>query len=109
MTPVYYSGGSRPSDKGGGGGGHPDPEIRGEVGLKKNSFSALRASAWSKNKGEGPHGPLPWIRHCIITSGWNSPFGFFVCYKIGCDELCQISTKALNFAQNSGQHSRQLS
>ena len=40
------SGGSRPSDKGGGGrGGHPDPKIR--------------ASVWSKNKGSPPPGPLP--------------------------------------------------
>ena len=32
----------------------------------KNSFSALRASVWSKNKGEpGPPGPLPWIRHFL--------------------------------------------
>ena len=30
-----------------GGGGHPDPEIRGV------------ASVWSENKGEGPPGPLP--------------------------------------------------
>ena len=51
---VLGSGGSRPSDKGGGGGGgHPDPEIRGGPGLKKNFFSALRASFWSKNKGGG--------------------------------------------------------
>ena len=34
-------GGSRPSDKGEGG------------GLKKNYFLALRASVWSKNKGGG--------------------------------------------------------
>ena len=34
---------------GGGGGGHPDPEIRGGgPGLKKKLFSALRASLWSK-------------------------------------------------------------
>ena len=50
---VYYSSGSRPSDKGRG--GHPDPEIRGGAGLKENSFSALRASAWSKNKGGRAH------------------------------------------------------
>ena len=37
-----------------GGGGHPHPEIKGGS-LKKNSFSALRASFWSKNKG----GPAP--------------------------------------------------
>ena len=56
-----------------GGGGHPDPEIRGG-GLQKNNisapppqkkFSALRTSVWSKNKGGGPPRPLPWIRHCI--------------------------------------------
>ena len=52
-------GGSRPSDKGGGG-GHPDPEISGGGGggrSPKNFFSALPASLWSKNKG-GP-GPPP--------------------------------------------------
>ena len=39
-----------------GGRGHPDPEIRGP-GLKKKSFSALRGSVWSRNKGEGR---APW-------------------------------------------------
>ena len=39
-----FSGGSRPSGKRGrGGGGHPDPEIRGGS-LLKNFFSVLRAS-----------------------------------------------------------------
>ena len=57
--PVRYPlakrfGGSRTSDKEGGGG---HPEIGG-VGLKKN-YSALQASVWSKNKG-GP------IRQCQI-------------------------------------------
>ena len=48
----------RPSDKGGGGGGvHPNPEIRGGA-VSKKVFSALQASVWSKNKGA-----LPWIRH----------------------------------------------
>ena len=37
---------------GGGGEGHPDPEIRGAQSLK-NFFSALRASVWSKNKRGG--------------------------------------------------------
>ena len=37
----------------GGGGSHPDPEIRGGgSGLKKKIFSALRASVWSKTNGE---------------------------------------------------------
>ena len=40
-----------------GGGGHPDPEIRGTV--SKNIFSTLRASVLSKNKGGGPPGPSP--------------------------------------------------
>ena len=37
-----------------GGGGHPDPEIRGV------------ASVWSENKEGGPPGPLPLIRHWIV-------------------------------------------
>ena len=41
---------------GGGGGGHPDPEIR---GVKKNFFSALRASFWSENKGRRVGDGLP--------------------------------------------------
>ena len=36
-------------------GGHPDPEIRGGA-----------TSFWSENKGGGPAGPLPWIRHWIV-------------------------------------------
>ena len=44
---------------GGGKGGHPDPEIRGEGGWSpKKFFSALQASVWSKNKGGG--GRAPW-------------------------------------------------
>ena len=48
------AGGSRPSDKlrGGGGGGQPDPAIREEAVAKKYIFPPLRASVWSKNKGE---------------------------------------------------------
>ena len=41
MNLVRYSGGSRPSDKGGGGGvgsGHPDPQIRGSLVSEKNLF-----------------------------------------------------------------------
>ena len=45
--------------RGGGGGG-------GGAAASKKFFSALRASFWSKNKGEpGSPGPLPWSRHCI--------------------------------------------
>ena len=47
-----------------GGGGHPDPEIRGGGGDLKIFFSALRASVWAKNK-RGPR-PLPWTRQCIV-------------------------------------------
>ena len=49
----YISGGSRPSDKGGGG---CHPHAGGDKGgarYQKTFFSALRASVWSKNKG-GP-------------------------------------------------------
>ena len=46
--------------KGGGGGGQPDPEIRGGPAAE-NFFSALWASFWSKKKGgaPGPPGPSP--------------------------------------------------
>ena len=53
-----YSGGSRPSDKEGGGGG-------GFLAVSKKIFSALWASFWSKNRGAW----IPWIRHCV-----NRPF-----------------------------------
>ena len=56
---VHLSGGSRPTDKGGGGGwGHWDPEIRGEGG-PKFFFTAFRGSVWCKNKGGGRAGPCP--------------------------------------------------
>ena len=45
-----FSGGCKPSDKLGG--GHSDPAIRGEAVAKKYIFPPLRASVWSKNKGE---------------------------------------------------------
>ena len=55
------SGRSRPSDKAGGGGGHPDPEIRGgNRSPKKIFFQPFRASFWSKKKWgrrPGPPGP----------------------------------------------------
>ena len=41
-----------------GGGGHPDPKIRGDPLPPKNFFRPLRASFWSKNKGGGAPGPL---------------------------------------------------
>ena len=60
-------GGSSASDKGrGGGGGHPDPEIRGVVSQK--FFSALRASVWSKNKG-GRNPPAPPLDPPLVTTG----------------------------------------
>ena len=46
-------------EMGGGGGGHTDPQKRGG-GLQKKSFSAPRASVWSKTKGgeeAGASGP----------------------------------------------------
>ena len=41
-----------------GGGGHPDPEIRGGGAVSKKFFSLLRVSFWSKNKGgRAPRAP----------------------------------------------------
>ena len=48
---LVSGGGSRPSDKGGGG------------RSQKTLFSALRVPVWSENKVGGPPGPFPWIRH----------------------------------------------
>ena len=39
LNHALMSGGARPSDKGGGGSGHPDPEIR--RGLQKNFFGVV--------------------------------------------------------------------
>ena len=49
---------------GGGGEGHPDPEIRGARSIKK--FSALWASSWSKNKGGGGPGSATGLIEVII-------------------------------------------
>ena len=53
-----FSGGCKPSDKLGG--GHSDPAIRGKAVSKKYIFPPLRASVWSKKKGEAraPQTPL---------------------------------------------------
>ena len=40
-----------------GGGGHPDPEIRGGDDLKKNYFRHLGPQFGLKEKGGGPAGP----------------------------------------------------
>ena len=67
------SGGSRPSDKrGGGGAGHPDTEIiGGRLGLKK-TFSPFGPQFGLIISGEpGPPGPLPWTRHCKVPTREN--------------------------------------
>ena len=43
----------RPSDKGAGGGGHPDPEMWGGGRSQQKKFPALRASVGSNNKRGG--------------------------------------------------------
>ena len=60
---------SRPSDRGGGG-GHPDPEIRGVGAVLKNTFSALRASVWSKSNGGSRPPPRPPFGS---ATGWSRP------------------------------------
>ena len=67
--------------RGGGGGGYPDPDIKGRGPGLKNFFSALRASCWSRNKaGGGEGGWIPWNRHCnrllpmnpnLVTVSWK--------------------------------------
>ena len=54
------SGGSRPSDKGGrGGGGHPDPEIKaGGAGVSKKNFQPFGPQFGLKIRG-GPTAPGP--------------------------------------------------
>ena len=47
---LLYSGRSRPSDKGRGAPGHPDPEIRRRGLQKKLSSPSGAVSVWSKNK-----------------------------------------------------------
>ena len=56
---TIFSGGSRPSDRAGGG-RSSRPRDKGVGGLQKH-FSALRALVWAKNKGGGtrPSGPFP--------------------------------------------------
>ena len=59
---TFTSGGSRPSDKGGGrgGGGHSDPEIRGGgPGLKKKIFRPFGPHFSLKKRGSGARGPHP--------------------------------------------------
>ena len=47
----------------GGGGGHPDPEIRGGGAVfRKNVFQPFGSQFGPKITGPGPPGPLPWIR-----------------------------------------------
>ena len=53
---------------GGGGGGQPNPEIREGGGSVKKIFWALQDSVWSKNKGGGGGGVVPWIHRWIKHS-----------------------------------------
>ena len=66
-------------------GDHPDPEIKGGGrggGLKKKSFSALRASVWSENKGGGRAGPpVPHLDPpLVIADGRIRHFFLFVVF-----------------------------
>ena len=55
----------------GGGGGHPDPKIRGGTRSQKNICSALRASFWSKNKGGRVRAPLLVPPLCRRSRGFD--------------------------------------
>ena len=71
--PWWRLGGSIPSDKEGRmGAAHPDPEIRGRLGLKKIFFRTFGPQFGLKigvrGGGTGFLGPLPWIRHCRLQN-----------------------------------------
>ena len=93
---VIYSGGSRPLDKGGwgGGGSHPDSEIMEGDRSQKQFFSALRASFWSKNKGEGRAPRSPPLDSPLIYS--------HDCSKLNKTNMLpvKISVGFLNFHSN---------
>ena len=59
MTPWPINGVHKNFGGGVGGGGHPDPEIRGGGRSPKIFFSARQSSVWSKNKGGGGQAPGP--------------------------------------------------
>ena len=62
------SGGSIPSDKGGGG-GHLDPKIRGGAGFKKHFFRPFGPQFGSKIRGGGGPGPSPGSpteKYCLL-------------------------------------------
>ena len=64
------SAGSRPCDKGGGGEQSSRALDTWGAWSPKKHFSALRAPVWFENKGGGtplPSGPLPCIRHCLVS------------------------------------------
>ena len=80
----YFSGGSRLSDKVGGGGG-----------LTNNFFRPLVPHCGPEIRGGmlGPPGPLPWIHHCIAFSGEV----VFVVSKLKLVYLNLISGKPMPF------------
>ena len=81
---------SRPRDKRGAGGVHPDPQMggRGSGVSKKQIFSVLGTSVWSKSKGEGGRGPrAPSLDPPLISSLLTLDFkplnlGSFLCQSI---------------------------
>ena len=76
------SGRSRLSDKAGGGGGHPDPEITGGAGLQKIFFRPFGPHFGLKiRRGGGPPGPLPRIRYWKVPFQGTDNFVFQFCKK----------------------------
>ena len=55
--------------RGGGGEGHPDPEIRGEPGLQKNFFRPFRPQFGLKIRGVGGKGAGPSSRFATGLKG----------------------------------------
>ena len=99
---LQSSGGFTPSDNGGGGDGHPDPEIRGGPASKK-IFSVLQASFWSKNKG-GPAPQAPPLDSAVALplTATSPRQPLFLADSPHIDSYLNLSTMATFFCPQGG-------
>ena len=82
--------------RGGGGGGHPNHELpRGTGGPGHPNHEIPRGTGGPGDRGTGPPGPLPWIRH------WRFPH--FVVKETGSWLLACASDDASSLFMNQSQ------